>query len=376
MQTYKPTQVAEVQALVRENPCLLAVGGRTKPSLVVERKGAVLIDFTALSGVLEYQPEEYTFTALAGTRLAEVEQMLADHGQYLPFDPPLVERGATLGGALAAGLSGSGRSRFGGLRDCILAIQFVDGRGRAVRSGGKVVKNAAGFDLSKFMVGSLGRFGLLTELTFKVFPQPPQYQTIRFTYPTLAEALEAMQRLAGLSLDLYALDLEPGKLEVSLLARLGGLEAAFPARLERLRGLARAPEGGDVVLSGEEERELWRIRRDFSWVPPDWILAKVPLTPARLAALDAQLEEFGALRSYVSAGNLAWVAWPGAVAGLDSILSEHELTGLVFSGLSGGGSGRAPLLGKSVGEAFARCIKAALDPEGKFGGDYAPQHPR
>ncbi len=376
MQTYKPTRVDEVPELVRENPCLLAAGGRTKPALTMDREGAALVDFSALSGVLEYQPEEYTFTALAGTRLLEVVQMLDAHGQFLPFDPPLVERGATLGGATASGLSGSGRYRFGGLRDFLLAVQFVDGRGQLVRSGGKVVKNAAGFDLSKFMVGSLGRFGFLTELTFKVFPQPPQYLTIRFTYPTLTEALEAMQRLAGLSLDLYALDLEPGKLEVSLLARLGGLEASFPARLERLRSLARAPERGDVVLAGEEEQEFWRARREFSWLPPDWILAKVPLTPSRLAALDVQLEEFGALRSYVSGGNLAWVAWPGALAGLDAILDEHGLSGLALSGTAGGGNGRAPLLGRSVGEPFARRVKVALDPEGKYGGEYAPQHPR
>jgi glycolate oxidase FAD binding subunit len=376
MQTYQPKEAVEVQALVRENPCLKAVGGGTKPALIREEGEAARVDFIALRGVLEYQPEEYTFTALAGTRLAEVVEMLAEHGQYPPFDPPWVERGATLGGTVAAGLSGSGRYRFGGVRDFLLAIQFVDGRGQLVRSGGKVVKNAAGFDLSKFMVGSLGQFGFLTELTFKVFPQPADYQTIRFTYSTLEEALSALQRLAGLSLDLYALDLEPETLGVALLARLGGPPAAFPARLERLRRLVSEASAGEEILAGPEEAEFWRSRREFFWAPSAWDLIKIPLTPGRLVALDAHLDEFGALRRYTAGANLAWVAWPGSPVELERILNEHELSGLVLASLAEAGLRRSPLIGLRVGEPFARRVKAALDPEGKFGGDYASHHPR
>ena len=114
---------------------------------------------------------EFTFTALAGTPVREIAAALAERGQYLPFDPMLREAGATLGGTVAAGLSGPGRFRYGGLRDFILGVRFVDGEGRLLRLGGKVVKNAAGFDLPKFFVGSLGRFGVLAEMTFKVFPK-------------------------------------------------------------------------------------------------------------------------------------------------------------------------------------------------------------
>ena len=129
-----------------------------------------MLDLSRLSGVLEYEPGEFTFTALAGTPLASVDSLLAEHGQYLPFDPPLAERGATLGGTVAAGLSGPGRYRYGGVRDFILGVRFVDGAGALVRGGGKVVKNAAGFDLPKLMVGSLGQLGVLVELTLQSLP--------------------------------------------------------------------------------------------------------------------------------------------------------------------------------------------------------------
>src|SRR5436190_11409249 len=114
-----------------------------------------------LSGMMEYDPAEFTFTALAGTPLAVVQKELAGNGQYLPFDPPLAAQGATLGGTVAAGLSGPGRLRYGGVRDFIVGVQWVDGSGTVIRGGGKVVKNAAGFDFPKLFTGSLGRLGIL-----------------------------------------------------------------------------------------------------------------------------------------------------------------------------------------------------------------------
>ena len=108
---------------------------------------------TGLNGVLEYEPSEFTFTALAGTPVRDIAAILAERGQYLPFDPMLVGAGSTLGGTVASGLSGPGRFRFGGLRDFILGVRFVDGGGRLLRLGGKVVKNSAGFDVPKFFVG-------------------------------------------------------------------------------------------------------------------------------------------------------------------------------------------------------------------------------
>src|SRR6188474_3320713 len=180
-----PQTPAELADAIRATPRVLAVGARTKQRLSAIDDGVTLLSTRALSGIVEYEPSEFTFTALAGTPVREIAAALAERGQYLPFDPLLVEAGATLGGTVAAGLSGPGRFRFGGLRDFILGVRFVDGLGRLLRMGGKVVKNAAGFDLPKFFVGSLGRFGVLTELTFKVFPRPAASRTLRLTVETV-----------------------------------------------------------------------------------------------------------------------------------------------------------------------------------------------
>src|SRR3954470_5132951 len=174
-----PESLSELAEAVRSPPHLLAIGAGTKPRL--SQVDAAKLSTARLRGISEYDPSEFTFTAAAGTPVREIAAALAERGQYLPFDPMLVDAGATLGGTVAAGLSGPGRFRFGGLRAFILGVRFVDGNGRLLRMGGKVVKNAAGFDLPKFFVGSVGRFGVLGEITFKVFPRPASSLTLRLT---------------------------------------------------------------------------------------------------------------------------------------------------------------------------------------------------
>src|SRR5262245_14253852 len=169
-------------------PRVIPVGAQTKPRL--STVDAVKISTLSLSGIVEYESSEFTFTALTGTPVRDIAAALAGRGQYLPFDPMLVDAGATLGGTIASGLSGPGRFRFGGLRDFILGVRFVDGGGRLLRLGGKVVKNAAGFDLPKFFTGSLGRFGFILEATFKVFPRPPGRLTLKLEAPTIEAAVK------------------------------------------------------------------------------------------------------------------------------------------------------------------------------------------
>ena len=179
----KPPDIPAVQELLREGRRVLPRGGGSKPALsgtaLAARLGLAEMEMTAIAGVVEYDPDELTFTALAGTRLLDILPLLASNGQYLPFDPLFVEHGATLGGTVAAGASGSGRYHFGGVRDFILGVRYINSEGQLVRGGGKVVKNAAGFDLPKLMVGSMGSLGVLVELSFKVFPRPEAYATLR-----------------------------------------------------------------------------------------------------------------------------------------------------------------------------------------------------
>lgn len=344
------------QALCR-NQQLLPHGGRSKPTLSAVGDASTLLDLRGLAGILEYEPGEYTITAQAGTPLADVRAALAKNGQYLPFDPPLVDAGATLGGTVAAGLSGSGRYRYGGVRDFLIGIRFVDGQGREVRGGGKVVKNAAGFDLPKLMVGSLGRLGILTEVTFKVFPRPQIYASLRIDYPTVAAALAAMQQVANARLDLDALDIGVTPQHYTLWVRLGGWETILAQRLAQVRTLLGA---GDE-LSGPAEDAAWHAVQEFTWALPSAALVKVATTPATLPRLDEALHQADAQRHYAVGGNLTWIAWPDALTELDALLRELRLSGLILRGPT-----NQPWIGHPIDNGFMQRIKRALDPDGRF----------
>lgn len=373
----KPTSIAEVQEAIQTHPKLLPRGGGTKNALSTPREGQTLLDMTALSGISEYTPDEYVFVAQAGTPIAEVQQLLAQHGQYLPFDPPFAEAGATLGGTVAAGLSGPMRQRYGGVRDFILGVKFVDGQGNLIQGGGKVVKNAAGFDTPKLMVGSLGRLGVMVELAFKVFPFPRATATLKVTFDSLNQALEALYKLSASAIELYALDLETNPQGIAsatgragnlatLTLRLGGLAEALPARIERLKGfLGNPPHTHSLLLEGEQEQGFWRYMNRLEW--GHGYLVKVPLQPSKIVALEAQLGL--GMRRYSSAGNLLYLSWLDSISKLDAILKSQGLAGLVLRGrteplltetLS------SPLIGVDSNQVFGARVRQALDPQGRF----------
>ena len=135
---------------------------------------------TGHRGIVQYEPTELVITARAGTTLAEVEATLAERGQMLAFEPPRFGPEATVGGCVATGLSGPRRAYAGAVRDFVLGIRMIDGRGTDLSFGGQVMKNVAGFDLSRLAVGSLGTLGLFLEMSFKVLPRPPEEMTLRF----------------------------------------------------------------------------------------------------------------------------------------------------------------------------------------------------
>ncbi len=243
-----PASVADVQEAVLyaapgaagEGPVLRPVGGGTKTALSGVEPADVRLDLSQLTGMLEYQPDECTFTALAGTRIDAVEALLAEHGQCLPFEPPFATRGATLGGTVASGLNGPGRFHYGGVRDFLIGARFVDGEGRLVRGGGRVVKNAAGFYLHHLLLGSLGRLGVLVEVTFKVFPRPLATATLEVSCGSLSAALTALAALRCSAHEVDAVDLTPpGTLHV----RIGGAASALGARLDALAAVLRRCAG-------------------------------------------------------------------------------------------------------------------------------------
>ena len=346
---------------------LLPVAGATKPALSEVEDGQVeRLDVTRLSGITEYEPAELTLTALAGTPILEAQSALAEHGQHLPFDPPLAAAGATLGGVVAAGAAGSCSLRHGGIRDFVIGVRFVDGTGRLVSGGGKVVKNAAGFDLPKLMVGSIGRLGVMVQLSFKVFPRPPASTTLLWRPAGLNRAIEAAIALMRSPVELEALDITS---EGLLVARLGGRADSLEARAARL---ASAIDLQAEQLRGDEEEALWRDAAELTWAPADNTLARVGLSIRRISALDAALRTAGARVRYTLAGTTAWIAWPAAapVDDLDALLRAHGMPGVVLRGLPGvvmAAAGRSRL-GPPTGGAFGTRIARALDPCNRFVG--------
>ena len=155
------------------------------------------------SGILDYQPEELVITARAGTPLREIEQVLSDKNQMLAFEPPHFGDNATLGGAIAAGLAGPARISVGNLRDFVLGARIMDGKGQDLSFGGKVMKNVAGYDVSRLMPGSLGTLALILEASVKVLPKPAASTSIRCQI-TQAAALQSLNQSAGQPLPLSA----------------------------------------------------------------------------------------------------------------------------------------------------------------------------
>ncbi len=373
----KPTSIPAVQEFIQSAPGAVWLrGGGSKPALSTPAHGATALELSGLSGILEYEPAEYTFTALAGTAVADVIAALAENGQYLPFDPLLVAEGATLGGTVAANTAGSGRFRYGGVRDFILGVRFVDGQGQLVRGGGKVVKNSAGFDLPKFFVGSLGRYGVLVELTFKVFPRPQAYQTLRAAYPNLEAALGATFRLANSSLEMDAVDLLPEEAGCALLIRVGGLAGVLAERVARLRQFLQQETGAraTAVLTDDADAQLWQAANNLAWAPPGTAVVKIPIAPKQAPALEARLGNWQ--RRYTCAANVAWVAAPIMAAPImaapetaveNTAVLHQTLCDLGLVGLQLTGQAANPILGQRRGDSLARRVKQALDPNAVFG---------
>lgn len=360
----QPTTIEELQAIVRENKNLVLRGGGTKSALSTAPDGAVSVDMSGFNGIVEYEPGEYTFTAYAGIPLKTIVDTLAEHGQYLPFDPLLVEKGATLGGTVAANTAGSGRWRYGGVRDFILGVRFVDGLGRYVRSGGKVVKNAAGFDLPKFFVGSLGHYGALVEMSFKVFPQPLQFMTLQITYTSLPEAINAIFAVITSPLETDAIDIETYHDKIQVFIRIGGIESALTGRSERLKTFLHRHSTIAAVEVLESNMQFWHSINNLEWMNDCSSLVKVALTPRQLADFDTRLQSVPSKRRYTAAGNVAWVAI-NDVSALSPILSEMQLAGLQIIGEAG-----SLFLGHLKGREMLQRMKQVLDPNNVFRGMY------
>jgi glycolate oxidase FAD binding subunit len=269
----------------------------------------------ALNGVMAYEPSELYVTAAAGTPVAEVEALLARHGQHLAFEPPRFVGTAsggtgTVGGMVATGLSGPARASAGAVRDHVLGLTLLDAKGELLHFGGTVMKNVAGYDVSRLMAGSMGVLGLIAQVTLKVLPMPVATVTLRFEFGQ-EEALLQMNRWGGQPLPLSATAWWDG----ALVARLSGAEAAVAAAVRKL--------GGDVIpeamaapfwqgLRDQSDEFFLGARRAVQGGATLWRIA-VPSTTLAMPLHGEQLIEWG--------GAQRWVVTPMAPAQLRELVA-------------------------------------------------------
>ncbi|MDP3355342.1 MAG: glycolate oxidase subunit GlcE [Polaromonas sp.] len=240
----------QVRAAAASGAPLRIRGGGSKDFYGEPAVGA-LLDTTALSGVTSYEPTELVVTVRAGTKLAELEELLAERGQCLPFEPPHFGGGATVGGMVAAGLSGPARASVGAVRDHVLGVTLLNGKAELLTFGGQVMKNVAGYDVSRLMTGAMGTLGLLTEISLKVLPVAPAEATLKFEM-SQAEALAQLNHWGR----------QPLPLNASCWVNDAGIATLYL----RLRGAAAAVQAACKTLGGE--------RQDNTATAPDWGLCR------------------------------------------------------------------------------------------------------
>jgi glycolate oxidase FAD binding subunit len=330
--TLKPRDAKEVEDAVRwalsEEKPLEIVGQGSKRALGRPSQTDLTLDLSGLTGVTLYEPAELVLSAKAGTPLAEIEKLLDENNQQLGFEPldygPLLggEAGqGTIGGVIAANLSGPRRIKAGAARDHFLGVTAVTGRGDTIKSGGRVVKNVTGYDLCKLFAGSWGTLGAMTDVTVKVLPKPETEASVLVTGLDDAQACEAMAAAMGSPYDVSGAAHLPDhvaswfdglpKAEATTAFRLEGHAPSVVHRKETLAALMK-PFGPVAVLDAANSHALWRGIRNLKPFAaaarerPVWRISTAPAQAHRLlAAITPASQMF-----YDWAGGLIWVAMP------------------------------------------------------------------
>ncbi len=380
--TIKPRDAGELRQAVEwalnEGVTLDVRGEGSKLALGKPMQCAQVLDLSGLSGIVDYAPEELVVTLRAGTPMREVEALLAQRNQMLAFEPPDLgpllgrEPGqGTLVGAVMGNLAGSRRLSAGAARDNLLGFSGVNGRGEAFKSGGRVMKNVTGYDLSKVVAGSWGTLAVLEEVSVKVLPAPDQTATLLLLGLDDAAAVRAMCAALGSPHEVSGAAHIPGRTAL----RLEGVAPSVEARLKGLRELMADAGAAMQELGTLESRTFWREVRDV--VPlkaaPDAMVWKIscPPTegPAILARIKAQRPEAQAF--YDWSGGLIWLALP------PSADADHT----IVRGALGSTGGHATLIRapESVRAmvpvfqpqpaalaALAARVKESFDPKGLF----------
>jgi glycolate oxidase FAD binding subunit len=323
-------------------------GGGTKDFYGQALKGDVF-DTRACAGIVAYEPSELVVTARCGTPLADLERALDERGQMLAFEPPHFAAGGTVGGMIAAGLSGPRRQAAGAVRDFVLGVRVLDGRGADLRFGGQVMKNVAGYDVSRLMAGALGTLGVVLEVSIKTLPRPVAEATLRLELPE-SVAIETMNRWAGKPLPVSATAFAGRQLAV----RLSGASAAVRAACERIGGERLADADAAALWSAVRNHaaEFFEARPEGT---PLWRISLPSATPPLGLPGELMIEWGGGLRWLVTSADARTVREAARRAGGHATLFRYGDKSVgVFQPLE-------PALA-----AIHRRLKQEFDPSGIF----------
>ena len=336
---------AQVKNAAAQGTPLCIRGGGSKDFYGQTLQGNVL-EMAAFNGVISYEPSELVVTVRAGTSLAELELLLAAQGQCLPFEPPHFGAGATVGGMVASGLSGPARSSVGAVRDYMLGVVLLNGKGEHLTFGGQVMKNVAGYDVSRLMAGSLGTLAVLLEVSLKVLPIAPAECTLVFDIDE-ATALRQLNRWGGLPLPINAACWQSGRLSV----RLRGAKAAVASAKLSMGGEADDSAPAFWAALREQALPFFQLKNDES-------LWRVSL-PDTAQALNfgATLVEWGGAQRWIKRPASEALAIRRAAAeasGHATLFRSADKTVPVFTPL------KSPL------DRIHRDLKKQFDPAGVF----------
>jgi glycolate oxidase FAD binding subunit len=366
-----------VAEAARSGQPLAVEGNGTKRAMLRPVQAALTLSTRNLIGITLYKPQELILSARAGTPLPEIEAALAERGQHLIAEPPDpgplfgTGRPATLGGVVAANLSGPRRINAGATRDHVMGIRAVTGTGEVFRSGGRVLKNVTGLDLAKLLTGSHGTLGVLTEITLKVLPAPERSATVALRVPDLSAGVRALSAGLGSPYGVSGAALLPDGGGPLAILRIEDFAESVSYRAGRLREeLARLGEAS--LVEDAESRDLWRRVRDAEPLgaePGDavWRVSVRPTAgPAVARAVSAAAGMARVLLDW--GGGLVWIAGPPTAEAHAAVAAAARAEGGAFVLFRAPDSLRAAVAvlpeEPAPLAAIGRRVKAALDPAG------------
>lgn len=294
----------------------LAIEGQgSKRGLLRPVQAARSLSTRGLTGVTLYRPSELIISARAGTPLAEIEAVLAEKGQQLIAESPYLNgvfgtiAPPSIGGVVAANLSGPRRITWGATRDHVMGLRFINGAGEAIRSGGRVLKNVTGLDLCKLLSGSYGTLGVITEVTLKVLPAPETSATLLIETPDLASAVTALSAGLGSPFGVSAAAALPVKDHVIAAVRLEDFAASVAYRMGKLRGVLGSL-GTQRVMEDAESRAFWRGVREVEPLQamPDEAIWRVSVRPSAGPQIASAASTIGGRVMLDWGGGLVWIA--------------------------------------------------------------------